>query len=108
MNALETLYSSWNKANDSLKKNLFKINYEAPIFIYNGLLATANFLRFHPALGLRLELESWLCFAWVSDATTELCVGNWATLTFDQLSIKQQGKVWGGKGSHENKPEGWQ
>lgn len=38
-------------------------------------------------------LESSLCFAWVSDATSKLCVGNWATLTFDQLSIKEQGEV---------------
>lgn len=44
MNAFETLYSWWNAAKDSLKKKLFKINYRDHIFIYNGLLATANSL----------------------------------------------------------------
>ena len=86
MNAFETLYSWWNAAKDSLK-NLFKINYWDRIFIYNGLLATAYFLCFHPALESGLELESSLCLPGYLMPPPNY-VGNWATLTFDQLSIK--------------------
>lgn len=80
-------------AKDSFK-NLFKINYWDHIFIYNGLLATANFLCFHPALQLRLGWEPWLRFAWASDATSGVGGGNWAALTFGlgQLFLKQQAR----------------
>lgn len=63
--------------------------------MYSGLLAKANCLCSHPEFELgvdALPLESALCFAPVADASTKLCVGSWVTLTFDQLSIWEQGE----------------
>jgi hypothetical protein len=61
-----------------LFKNLFQINDWDRIFIYDGLLATAHFLCFHPDLEVRramLAVDSQLGFALASDTPNQTMCG---------------------------------
>lgn len=63
------------------------------MFIYHGLLlATANFLRVHPAPDSGWEGDPRLCVPPGYLMPPPNYAVNWATPTFDRLSVRQQGE----------------